>query len=409
MRIVGTNIIQARLAVGRVILAIALTGLALAQAGADDIFWNEPAGGMFDDPNNWLPQQVPGPDDAAQFNLGKYPAYIVTFPAQASVFNTRCVVQTDQVEMDLNGATYSLSSDWSIGVGDAMGDVAWLRMTGGYVETQRVAVGQAEGSQGTLELGAGLLLNASIELPIGDAGTGELMLVDAAVVSTPAARLGYGSSGYGYIGVYGPDTLLGVEDNITVGLYGEGALDVAQGGTAATNWLLIGCIDGPGYATVSDPNSLLSVHEGIYVGDGATGWLSIQGGAAAETKWLEVGTAADGDGTLDVLGPDSNLMITEGLKIGLWGTGSLSVTDGAEVRTLTPPGWIILASETGSFGDAYVIGGGVLSADLAPIVVGNGGHGRLYIFEGAEVYSDGELLAAEQSGSTAEITIDGAG
>jgi len=60
-------------------LALALLGLATGGGWADEIYWNQPAGGSFNQSGNWDPQQVPGADDVARFDLGQDPAYQVAF------------------------------------------------------------------------------------------------------------------------------------------------------------------------------------------------------------------------------------------------------------------------------------------------------------------------------------------
>lgn len=390
-------------------VAFVLAGLTLGPAVADDIYWNEPTGGSFDAAMNWSPQQVPGANDTAIFNLGQSPAYVVTLPGGATVDNMRCIVHTDEVALDLNGAAYWLADNFGLVVGESAGDWGLLRMTGGELHAQNIATGQGMDSYGSLELGAGMSVYVANDLALGDVGTGDFVMTEGAQVLTNGMRLGYDAWGYGYAGLYGDGTHLDVNDVLACGIYGHGGLDIWQGASVNTNWLFAGWTDGSGGdAWVMDPGSQLTVGEGMYIGDSGGGYLSVGHAGTVHASWLDVGSAPYARGEVYVAEDGSSLTTAGNIIIGREGQGELHVGYGAEVRSLEPSGWILIARDPGSIGHVELYGG-TLRAEHAPLVVGDQGQATLEMYMGAEVYSDGELFAGVQPTGAATVLIQGDG
>lgn len=394
------------LAVGGALLALALAALTPGEASADDIYWNEATGGAFDLSANWSPQQVPGANDTAVFDLWQSPAYLVTFPAGATVNNLRCHIHTDEVEMDLNGAAYWLSDGLGLAVGEYIGDWGQLRMTGGEVHAQSVATGPWDGSYGLLELGAGMALYVAADLVAGDWGIGDVAMYGGAQVQANSVLIGWGTSGCGYAGVYDANTDLDVNNSIAVGIEGQGFLDLGPGAEATTCWMTIGVNDwGNGEVDVLGADAHLAVTEGVYVGDWGSGYLHVGEGASVEANWVDFAASAAAYGEAWVAQADSMLTTNLDLTIGCWGEGRLSIADGAAVRSLG--GWISIARDPGSIGFVEIFGS-TLRAEQNPIVVADCGQGTLEAYEGAQIYSGSELLAGRQADGSASIILDGA-
>ena len=94
--------------------------------------------------DTWTPQAVPGPGDRAVFSLGVATPYTVTLVGPVS--NDALVVHTDQVALDLGGATYSLTNgDRGLIVGDSpFSNYAWLRLANGSMNVSAGAAGKIE-------------------------------------------------------------------------------------------------------------------------------------------------------------------------------------------------------------------------------------------------------------------------
>ncbi len=291
------------------------------------------------------------------------------------------------------------------------GSGALTASDGGAIDANQIVVGgnqigvaefSVSGDDSTATIGD--------SLTVGWDGQGTCTLTEGASVNAAWIYLGRGSTGSGDGSATGDSTSLMATNTIAVGVAGQAALDVAGTASVAAQSLIIGWdTTGDGELTASGAGTVLSTTEGMQVGNQGIGSLTIQGQAAGVAHWLEAGVATTGHGDVIVDGAGSTLTTTEGLRIGYWGTGALEVGGGATVSTLDYTGWIIVGDIAGSDGTVTVDGGSLLSADLAPIVVGNSGQGALSILGGSEAYSNGELFAGSQAGAVANITVDGLG
>lgn len=97
---------------------------------ADTIAWTNAAGGSFQEPLNWLPNQVPTATDTALFELTDGP-YTVTW--EEDITNHTQLVNAGTVTFDLKGYTYSLDrlSTNTIGMANNM---TLVTFTNGTVE-----------------------------------------------------------------------------------------------------------------------------------------------------------------------------------------------------------------------------------------------------------------------------------
>ena len=104
---------------------------AVADAPAEDIFWSNPAGGVFQNGINWSGGKPPGPNDAAFFNLSSVDGYTVTFVTDDET--QRMVVRNDVLTLDLAGNSYTLNAldPTSFVVGQSGGDDGFLTLVNG--------------------------------------------------------------------------------------------------------------------------------------------------------------------------------------------------------------------------------------------------------------------------------------
>ena len=458
--------INLRSVCGGIVLSAALLGLTARSALAEEIRWNQPAGGSFNLPGNWLPPRVPLPDDNAIFGLGEDPAYDVTF--YGSVTNDQCIFRTDKVNMDLNGFTYTLDyPGWGLIVGESAGNVAEIALVGGILESEAVHIGLWGDSSGTLDLNWGLMVNVTGGLVVANDGDGLLTMHNGAEVTAGSATIGghdFGNTGV--LNISGASTTLTVSGEMQVGHYGSGTLNVTNGAQvktldpggsifmgfepgsqgqvlvdgastltaeqASTNVggsglgsltitnggqvhaggeLSVGWRPGSvGDVTVSGAGSSLEAASRMTIGSSGSGTMQVDSGASvAGDDWFWMGADPAGTGVVEVTGSDSTVTLSGGMQVGHCGSGTLNVTNGAQVKTLDPAGSINIGFETGSQGQVLVDGASTLTAEQASTAVGGFGQGSLTITNGGQVHTGGELAVGWRPGSVGDVTVSGAG
>lgn len=88
----------------------------------------------------------------------------------------------------------------------------------------------ARRGEGTLSLsGANSAINVSTGIDVGDAGTGELIILDSSALNTPQAMLGKSATGVGTASIEGEESRLVVSGDLTVGERGTATLSANQG------------------------------------------------------------------------------------------------------------------------------------------------------------------------------------
>lgn len=443
----------------RVLFCTVLLILTASGAHAEDHFWSSSSGGSFNYWLNWVPDWVPGEDDRAVFELGMDPAYEVTF--YESVTNLECVFRTDEVILDLGGFTYTLTHPGNaLTVGENTGDVAEVIFYDGTIDTTATHVGLWEDSSGTLDLESGLTLDVSDHFTIGHEGDGLVTIHDGASVTAEWAFIGgigidsngvvnvdganaeftvnetlrVGESGYGVLNVQGDslasarigyigDSFTGYgEIHITDGAefifsewlatggFGGGLLTISQAGRLELLDLSIAYEDGSiGQLDLLDVDSRIDASRYILVGDRGSGTMNVSLQATVTAESLLVGVSENTDGELNISDADTTVTVQNNLVSGLFGVGTINITNGADVRTAEPGGWIFVGQIVGSDGYMLVDGGSFLTAENAPLVVGEEGQAWMDIFDGSEVHTSGELFMGWRSGSIGQMVISGEG
>ena len=197
--------------------------------------------------------------------------------------------------------------------------------------------------------------------------------------------------------------------------------------------------DGTGTVTVTGAGSLLDVtgNNTLYVGYFGDGTLDVNDGGQVQSSMLIAGAGPDAVGTITVDGSDSELSVDEGIILGVWGQGDLIISDGAGVTANSlqiggtdisdaglDPDMVADFGEVQGVGTVTVTGAGS-TLDVAgedTLVVGSGGTGTLLVEDGAAVTSvesfiggyvtfedEGETEIATIHGGTGTATVTGAG
>lgn len=452
------NLFRRRSGYRRVLLCAAVFLFAAGRADAEDHVWSSLGGGSFNFWLNWVPNWVPGEDDNAIFDLGMNPAYDVTF--YEGVTNLKCIFRNDKVNLDLGGNTYTLTNPgFGLIVGDNFGDVAEVLFYNGTIDTTVTHVGLWEGSAGTLNLQSGLTLDISehllvgndgnglmnIEngvsvtaeraaigghdlgnigvlnvdganadltvnttLRVGDSGQGYLNLLNGATVQTKNGYVGDGLTGHGEVDISGESEMT-ADEWLTIGSHGSGRLTITQASRLGLVDLRVGGESGCGEADLSGDNSRIDATGYVFVGDRTEGTMNVFQEAEMAAETLLVGAGGTGDGELNVYDAGTTVTVQNNLVSGLYGVGTLSITNGADVRTTEPGGWIFVGQIAGSDGYILVDGGSALTAENAPLVVGEHGSAGMDIFGDSEVHTAGELFIGWYAGSFGRLTINGDG
>ncbi len=253
---------------------------------------------------------------------------------------------------------------------------------------------------------------------VGFSGNGTLNVTDGQVINE-TGWLG------GLPNVTGTATISGAtaqwtnEYNLTVGMFGQGVLNIENGAHVTTPVASIGGMpfgfanesfnpnliaNGTGTVTVTGAGSTLDVtsSDTLYVGYSGTGTLNVNSGGTATTDTALVGFRPGVTGSVNVQDSGSTFSASGQTVVGAWGTGNLNITNGGQVTTDTlsvggfDPTTITLAADVAGgltnpngTGQVTVTGtGSSLSiTGQNPLTLGAGGTGTLTVSNGGQVTS----------------------
>jgi T5SS/PEP-CTERM-associated repeat protein len=330
----------------------------------------------------------------------------------------------------------------------------WMTVTNGATATVNigyVSVGYA--SQGTGELdvigaqSADSLLNiTSNDLFVGDAGFGLAKIEQYGTVDVGSygvggyVAIGNASGGDGTIDIGGAGALL-TAPVLVVGESGYGSLDISNGATVATSvYVSLGdSASGNGTITVGGANFINTGD--LFVGTSGTGAFNVAGGGTATFDGSAViGDFAGSNGSIDVSGADAIVNIGSAgigdLDVGAAGNGSLVLNNGGAVNiagalvlaaagatavgqgsvtieagsALTSNGGDIAQAAGGPSDSATITGSGALWTDTGAIYIGDGGDGTLDVLSGGSLdASSNSLQVGNSAGSAGVVLVSGAG
>lgn len=227
---------------------------------------------------------------------------------------------------------------------------------------------------------------ASDDTPyVDNGGTAQVTGGDDAVSNHVIIGTGGGS---GAVEVSGPGSTLTVLNNIYLGVYGLGTLDISGGGevsigdTAFVGQNYDSAMGGTGLVTVTGLGSVLNTVS-LAVGFNGKGTIEVSDGGTLSAEWSYVGFLPDGDGKVVVDGAGSSWSTGE-LTVGREGKGAVEITNGGAVNSTTA----VIGHIAGSSGRVLVdgIGSSWTIADM--LTIGAQGSGGLTIANGAAVSAD---------------------
>ncbi|MDJ0657013.1 MAG: hypothetical protein QNJ40_22825 [Xanthomonadales bacterium] len=374
----------------------------------DEVIWTNTGGGSFGNDNNWDQNTVPNSDQVATFNSDA--GYQVSFGG-AVQSSRRVRVQRGQV--DFAGGTYTVLSDSAAypGVNVAMG--ARLDLVSGHQLTSEFGSigvipdsGAGPAVVGVLGNGANWL-NAA-RLLVGDAGWGQLLLLDGASTATGSARIGNAAGGRGLIAVGDGQVLsLMTTGNLAIGYYGTGELQIEPLSVVDTDQGFLGFYSGStGTATVEGQWTLGE----LIVGTRGHGQMGVTLGQVDVAGSVSVGQLSGSMGNIDI-GLDSAVYVGGDVTVGDAGTGELFVSSGGQLSGslggTNPVSDMILGQQPGSSGAVVLSGVSPNSLARPSLVrvlnlrVGDGGDGDLSVL--ADAYLEGELASVGVAGTGSAV------
>ncbi len=346
--------------------------------------WNTPAGGGFSGDGNWDQSGVPGSLDNAYFNLGTT-GYSVTFAD--NVTTAGLSVGNDVVTFDLGGNQYTITSFLDVLATDDL-FTSQLTLTNGTMQANslaRVVVGKgAPNNTANLILDGGTTSIITNNLYVGGftststSGTFTLQNgADATVTGIEPIRIGRSDTQIGTVNVDGAGSNLDcTASGMTVGNFGDGTLNVTNGGVVncsniaiginpsavgdvlvtgagssitTSDRLDVGAVMGMASLTISSSGSINSVGGGS-IGNDATAEVSIQGSWTSGAGF-DVGNSITGQGILtirELIGLFDQTQAGDGFRVGP--VGQLVVFAGGTLRTggsLTPGGTTTIGTAAG--------------------------------------------------------------
>jgi T5SS/PEP-CTERM-associated repeat protein len=319
------------------VAAVLLANFAGGPVLADEYYWNSPAGGSFGGEEYWNDGEsgVPDSDDVAIFDLeAVYPVYFA-----GDHTTDRALIRSGQVSMrpifpELP-ATYTLlnpsTATPALVVGHGGRDIAWLRMSDLTVHTTNMTIGHLPDGTGHVLHYSTTPLSLLIDqnLIVGNEGIGEMEMYEATMTSA-TGTIGLAASGSGDVTLGGSGMQWTCDGPLTVGLSGEGALALNNGGTISCHDAVIAQHEDSAGAVTPGSGQWL-IDGTLDVGMSGFGTLDIDGGAdVINHTFATIGTYDSwpyGNGGVGEVTVDdvATWTIDGDLYIGFFGAGSLAV------------------------------------------------------------------------------------
>ncbi len=233
-----------------------------------------------------------------------------------------------------------------------------------------ISIGTESSATGIVTVdGAGTRWDNDGPLFVGDYGNGRLNILNGGYVTSNRSGYAYGDIIGQQAGSTGAVTVDGVGstwDNsmvLVVGNSGNGTLDITGGGQVNTGGN-VRIASGPGTtsaATVDGVGSSLVCYGNTFsVGTFGEGTLDITNGAEVAARRIEMGTRPGSTGVVTVDGA-SSIWTEWGIVVGIEGQALLNITDGAQVTTL---GSTEVGRAPGSTGEIHFENGHLVTVGL---------------------------------------------
>lgn len=351
------------------------------------------------------------------------------------------------------GATWDLGSN-SLMVGAAGSGELTITGSGSSVTDGISEIGLTPGSIGEVVVEESGSWSLSEDLVVGVWGEGALTISGGGQVQSARSWVGgvdanpmdynepvfadFGEpNGTGTVVVAGAGSQWDAGDDLYVGSWGTGTLQIESGGQVLVGELYIGGMpitlgegeeltedlvpDGTGSVAVSGAGSLLNVtgDDTLYVGYTADGSLDVNDGGQVTSGTVIVGAAPGSTGVVTVDGTDSQLASDDIMLVGVWGQGEVTVSNGSGIDvenlalggvdpndTMLDTAFLEAFGDPNGTGTLLVTGTGSLVAASGVAYVGYSGRGIVDVNDGGAVDTSQTMIGVAP-GSYGEITVDG--
>ena len=217
---------------------------------------------------------------------------------------------------------------------------------------------------------------------IGYLGDGNLT-VNSGLLESLEAYIAYNSGVTGEATVTGDGSTWTNSSSLYIGLYGNGKLNVEEGGCVNNNAVCyLGCeASSTGEVTVTGVGSTWTNNYEPYIGYFGSGTMNIEAGGQVSTWGGYLGYEAGSMGEATVSGAGSTWTNSGNLDIGENGNGTLHIENGGQVNNRSG----YLGGGASSTGEVTVTGTGSTWTNSSSLSVGRGGRGILHIEDGGLV------------------------
>jgi T5SS/PEP-CTERM-associated repeat protein len=239
--------------------------------------------------------------------------------------------------------------------------------------------------------------NVGAELAVGLLANGSLTIDGGSDVVSTSGTAGSDATVTGAIVVTGSGSTWSNSEDLFLGVFGAGTLDVLQGARVVNSSASLGHLDGSGTVLVEGAGSEWNSANELIVGNVGDGQLTIRQQGRAISGAARIGLNAAASGTVVVDGPGSDWEIFDSLSLGdvaAGGSATLSLT-GAGSRVYV--------------GTAAIIQGAQLPAQQTALVVSELiGLSQLSIYGGNQLHNSGSGYVALGVNQNGAVTINGA-
>jgi fibronectin-binding autotransporter adhesin len=306
--------------------------------------------------------------------------------------------------VNIDGTASKWTSSGELNVGNS--GTGTLNITGGgMVQNTKGYLGRSgSSSNGTVKVdGAGSLWKNTDQLSVGEFGMGTLNILNGSHVENTIAYLGDFSGSTGTANVTGKGSLWKNTGKLEVGSLGAGTLNITAGGVVENT-------DGHIHRFTGSSNSVVNVdgksdekpstwtNDGdLYVGDRGTGSgsLNVTGGAHVSNNTAYIGyLGATSIGTVTVADDGSQWQNSVALIVGNEGKGTFNLKHGAQVTNNT----MDIGFNAGSQGDVTVQDTSSVMLNVRDVRVGGGGIGTLNVLAGGNVTQVERALSVLNNG-----------
>lgn len=268
------------------------------------------------------------------------------------------------------------------------------------VGVEGVVIGSLNGEKGRLRIEGGGYIN------VGGGGQQYDERIGQTYIYRGDSYLGLNDNSTGIAHVTGLNSLWSMTQNLNVGYFGTGALEISDQGQVSNKDAILGLMrDGIGTVIVSGMDSRWSNERSMIIGVNGKGTVRIEDGGLAETNSAYISEGNNGNGEVTITGQYSTWEITNTLYLARKGKATLTIADQGTVNVTM----INSSSETQTTSDIFVRDSGSTLMVSQDMRLGTKGTSTLTIENGGSVNTNSTHLGWADSTGRGNVTVKGSG